>query len=66
MRGRFFHCSLLGFSSDMFDEHRSYAQCWAYFRAGDALLLDDSDDDMFHALLLSADTKLWKWASSEP
>jgi hypothetical protein len=40
--------------------------CWAYLRNGKPLLLDWAEHDVFPALLMSKDAKLWKWASSEP
>jgi ankyrin repeat protein len=42
------------------------SQHWASLRNGKPLLLDESDDDAFGALLTSSDAALWKWASSEP
>jgi hypothetical protein len=44
----------------------SCAVSWADLRNGLPILMDDSDDDAFRALLLSDDAELWKWASSEP
>jgi ankyrin repeat protein len=53
------------FAVGVFDGEWSHAVLWADLRNGLPILLDDSDNDAFRALLESKDAKLWKWASSE-
>jgi hypothetical protein len=47
-------------------EDSLWTMSWAFLRTGEALCLDDQDGENFRAVLRSNDTRLWKWASSEP